>query len=575
MKSNVHALKEKEQIMKELFRDVNSKQCVLELYIISQFKDNKISQVSNESDEFLKKMNKELLREYNNGNILFFRKYNYEKILNTFLQKKYQLDVLDMKIFADEKKREQILKEKQILNSLSKLKWSKTIKIGSILYEAVDEYGETIKLCYPIDKNKQPQKGSHKLTYDNKTIKYINYDSKKIVDIIEKTHPVKNIKNSIIIANGKKQTSLDSHNIRLISQKTEMDVRKIEDLTIKFQKQCKYYNKNGKKNNCTMLNKSCSVFSNDCIQTNALINSIVVKSKKAVPLPKNAIQKEEVVKNKKSIEEFAGENNLSVETIEKIFKPLKLWCMYRKESACNYKAVPDDLCSFQDTQCLHHQELINNIKKYKNNILKNKEIVNTNKPKSKQKQNMNAIPEIGVRDFVVRTNVFKCMHNKHNINNIAAMINIDNDGKRELVKISAGYCTQCKVYFIMDSTYQNLKRKGVILCRVTDEKNYMKGTYINGMRLAKESLLMQYGYNVSQTEGLTDLRRHKILAVIIDNKIMSKGEIISYLDFFINQRSGMSNMERAIAKWESDREFVEEYKIGQYAQYGVKAIYKR
>ena len=82
MKSNVHALKEKEQIMKELFRDVNSKQCVLELYIISQFKDNKISQVSNESDEFLKKMNKELLREYNNGNILFFRKYNYEKIFN-------------------------------------------------------------------------------------------------------------------------------------------------------------------------------------------------------------------------------------------------------------------------------------------------------------------------------------------------------------------------------------------------------------------------------------------------------------------------------------------------------------
>lgn len=188
---------------------------------------------------------------------------------------------------------------------------------------------------------------------------------------------------------------------------------------------------------------------------------------------------------------------------------------------------------------------------------------------------MNVIPEIGVRDFVVRTNVFKCMHNKHNINNIAAMINIDNDGKRELVKISADCCTQCKVYFIMDSTYQSLKRKGVILCRVTDEKNYMKGTYINRMRLAKESLLIQYGYNVSQTEGLTDLRRHKILAVIIDNKIMSKGEIISYLDFFINQRSGMSNMERAIAKWESDREFVEEYKIGQYAQYGVNAIYKR
>ena len=65
-------------------------------------------------------------------------------------------------------------------------------------------------------------------------------------------------------------------------------------------------------------------------------------------------------------------------------------------------------------------------------------IVNINKPKSKQKQNMNVIPEIGVRDFVVRTNVFKCMHNKHNINNIAAMINIDNDNLKAFLYTSRG-----------------------------------------------------------------------------------------------------------------------------------------
>ena len=127
----------------------------------------------------------------------------------------------------------------------------------------------------------------------------------------------------------------------------------------------------------------------------------------------------------------------------------------------------------------------------------------------------------------------------------------------------------------MDSTYQNLKKKGMVLCRVTDEKNYMKSGYINGMKLAQESLLMQYGYNVSQTEGLTATGRQKILAVIIDNKIMSKSEIISYIDFFISQRSSNSRMEVAISKWEADREFVENYKIGQYTQYGVNAIYRR
>lgn len=102
----------------------------------------------------------------------------------------------------------------------------------------------------------------------------------------------------------------------------------------------------------------------------------------------------------------------------------------------------------------------------------------------------------------------------------------------------------------------------------------MKGGYANGIKLAQESLLMQYGYNVSQTEGLTATARQKILAVIIDNKIMSKSEIISYIDFFISQRSSNSRMDVAISKWEADRDFVENYKIGEYTQFGVNAIYR-
>ena len=45
-----------------------------------------------------------------------------------------------------------------------------------------------------------------------------------------------------------------------------------------------------------------------------------------------------------------------------------------------------------------------------------------------------------------------------------------------------------------------------------------------------------------------DLFSDEAVAVIIDNKVLSKSEIISYLDFFIRQRSGMSNMELAISK---------------------------
>lgn len=86
---------------------------------------------------------------------------------------------------------------------------------------------------------------------------------------------------------------------------------------------------------------------------------------------------------------------------------------------------------------------------------------------------------------------------------------------------------------------------------------------------------MQYGYNVSQTDGLSDKERRSILALLIDNKALSKNEIISYLDFFISQRVGRSSMELAISKWETDREFVENYRIGEYTQYGINAIYRR
>ena len=184
--------------------------------------------------------------------------------------------------------------------------------------------------------------------------------------------------------------------------------------------------------------------------------------------------------------------------------------------------------------------------------------------------------EIKIKDFLVRQNIFKCANNGHHIKNITAKVSvIDNNGKKKIEIIPAGYCPQCRIYFIMESTYQKMKRFGHILCRITDEKTYYKSCFVNGTKLAQESILMQYGYNVSQIDGLTDKERQKVLAILVDNKVLSKSEIISYLDFFISQRNGRSNMRLAISKWEADREFVEHYRIGEYTQYGVNAIYRK
>ena len=193
----------------------------------------------------------------------------------------------------------------------------------------------------------------------------------------------------------------------------------------------------------------------------------------------------------------------------------------------------------------------------------------------KDQEELKKLPQIGVKDFVVRRSVFKCMHNKHRIKNLSAAVRIINNKNEEcLARVSAGYCSDCNMYFILDSTYENLKRIGIPICRMCDEKTYLKNTSVNGMILAQESILMQYGYNVGQMEGLSSSRRQKILAVLIDKKILSKSEIISYLDFFISQRQSQSKYQVAISKWEMDREFVENYRIGQYQQFAVSSLSK-
>ena len=111
---------------------------------------------------------------------------------------------------------------------------------------------------------------------------------------------------------------------------------------------------------------------------------------------------------------------------------------------------------------------------------------------------------------------------------------IGRHGNIRQVTIAAGYCGNCNIFFIMESAYDKLKMMGVPICRMTEEKVYLKGsTFMNGMKLAQESILMQYGYNVNQTEGLSSTQRKKILAVLIDNKILTKADIMSYLDTVI------------------------------------------
>lgn len=516
----------KRAIIKDVFADVSTEKCVIDIFLQDQKEFAKIiDNINQVSLFFLIECGQKLKEEFDEGKILFFRKYNYEKILNDHLCRVYGIDILEINLsYENEENKDiseqeilmyenyrqgeilkyrtecsQIPTEKSIqikkndfkkikkridkkqkdieldtertrirqtlLSNINNITWTKYIKTGYYLYRGIfDDKTVEFRVAETVkNKNHLP---SYSLKYDNKMLCYTKYDGDSIKKLIEQTHPKVKKKEVIVVFNDttskRKKNNLDP----------EIEQKRIEEI-----------------------------------------------AKRNAELEQQRKLKEE--------RKRLHEERMRAQQEEKRLKELE-----RKKRA----------------------------------ELKEKE----------QQEMLRQLPQIGIKDFVVRRAVFKCMHSKHDVVDLTAAVGvIDNDGREKLVKISAGYCKMCNIYFVMESTYEKLRNMGVVLCRVCDEKSYMKNSYVNGIKLAQESILMQFGYTVSQTEGLSATRRQKILAVIIDKHILSKSEIISYLDFFISQRQYQSKFELAVSKWETDREFVEEYKIGEYTQFGVNAIYRR
>ena len=183
--------------------------------------------------------------------------------------------------------------------------------------------------------------------------------------------------------------------------------------------------------------------------------------------------------------------------------------------------------------------------------------------------------ELNIKDFLIRKNTFNCAYKEHKLKDITANVAVLNrDGKHEIVEVPAGYCKQCNVYFILDDSYKTIKSRGIPLCKVYDWKTIEMSESTKRMDLAQESLLHHYGYNVNASENLSSERRRQILQILIDNQVMTKSEIISYLDFFIAQRKGNKAMEAAVEKWESDKAFVQGYKKASLQNYGIRSLKK-
>lgn len=176
-------------------------------------------------------------------------------------------------------------------------------------------------------------------------------------------------------------------------------------------------------------------------------------------------------------------------------------------------------------------------------------------------RNANRKHLISVQDLIVRSSDFSCIHNAHKLKKVNAIVNVMTGSGIKEVNIDAAYCAQCDRYYILETNYRMLKRQGRICCQVVEYDVLKKQEQGDGFsNWAAKSILSLYGYNVNAKDNLSERERERILSFLIENDIETPGWIASFLSLQIENKSGKLHMENAIAKWEHDIRFVQEYK---------------
>lgn len=130
--------------------------------------------------------------------------------------------------------------------------------------------------------------------------------------------------------------------------------------------------------------------------------------------------------------------------------------------------------------------------------------------------------------------------------------------KYNTFNISVHYCETCRRYFDFKKSFElqinkiGLKLQDVLSCFYND---YMSPIEFKTFGLNEHSLLSKYGYSVRKG-GPKKYERQNILKHIIENSIMSRSQIKSFLEYLIKFNGKKSHMDDAITKWENDIDYI-------------------
>lgn len=150
-----------------------------------------------------------------------------------------------------------------------------------------------------------------------------------------------------------------------------------------------------------------------------------------------------------------------------------------------------------------------------------------------------------------------CHRHGHIIANVTALVKVADRSERVAIPIQK--CLTCKPnrFFVSDTVLEKFERQyGYMYFRRIDDLELYFQDPQSWLNYCGESLLHKLGYNVSESNGLSESQRHAVLISIINKHQMTKSDIMRHIDMLIRQHHDDDKYVRAVAKWRSDLQWL-------------------
>lgn len=212
-------------------------------------------------------------------------------------------------------------------------------------------------------------------------------------------------------------------------------------------------------------------------------------------------------------------------------------------------------------------ERIEEIDGYINNIIDKMEMVDA----KTEKPIINPGISLDFKNVIVKTSFRKCEKDNHDICIRNAIIYILNNTTHQIVPetLPLLYCKDCNVYYMYEDQYITLTKKGRILCRVYNTKQWQESGHTTDLfgSLNMESIFKICGYRVDANSNIPDQARHSLLDFIIQRNIVNLNQTLNFLHWLISIKKDMPHMRNAVEKWKNDLNY-----INNKYQEDVKAV---